>query len=351
MSKKISLQENYQNQARAAFKGNIISDPTVVSEYFQRLIGPTKRTINGREETTYFIMDYLQGEGNELGGKFFSPYSSSRLCFDLYSWLGLPEYRGQGYEVSFEKYLPRLMLPYNNPYPNMDVMIRREDTLLFIESKFTETTAYPPKAKASQNDFGLPLSYSMGLGELSPEEWKTLYQRYYDNEEAAKRFREFVLDINEFAKTNPNDSDWFDPKQECTHLFGILFYLLGVDPTHSVQADFGGGIRRVLFYNIVYGFDFKKSQMAKRFLEKGNALIKGSLKQNRSDITFRYDAISVQQFSQAILACKVPPIFGSKEDVSLSTLLADGKHYFDLKLNGESNAEIKNDNFLYDFFQ
>jgi hypothetical protein len=85
MSKKISLQENYQNQARAAFKGNIISDPTIVSEYFQRLIGPTKRTINGREETTYFIMDYLQGEGNELGGKFFSPYSSSRLCFDLYS--------------------------------------------------------------------------------------------------------------------------------------------------------------------------------------------------------------------------------------------------------------------------
>lgn len=351
MSKKQSLQMNYRPQTKAAFKGNVISDPAIVSEYFERLITPSKRVIAGHEETAYFIMDYLQGEGDELGGKFFSPYSSSRLCFDLYSWLGAPEYYNQGYEVAFEKYLPRLRLPYNNPYPNMDVLIRRGDTLLFIESKFTETTGYPAKAKASENAFGLPLSYSMGLGELSPEEWKTLGQRYYDNGEAAKRFREFILDINEFAKANPADADWFDPKQECTHLFGILFYLLELDPTHSVQTDFGGEIHHVIFENIVYGFDFQKSPMAERFLTKGNALIQGLLKESRSEIDFDYDAISVQQFYQVVITKKNPIAFGSKTGTLLSTLLGDEKHYFHLRLDKNPNKEPNAITFLQRLFE
>ncbi|OPZ37603.1 MAG: hypothetical protein BWY98_00053 [Tenericutes bacterium ADurb.BinA155] len=346
MSKKQSLQMDYRKQTMAAFKGNVISDPAVVSEYFERLIAPSKRTIAGHEENAYFIMDYLQGEGDELGGKFFSPYSSSRLCFDLYSWLGAPEYYNQGYEIAFEKYLPRLRLPHNNPYPNMDVLIRRGDTLLFIESKFTETTSYPSNGKASENAFGLPLSYSMGLGELSPEEWKTLIRRYYDNEKAAKRFREFILDINEFAKASPADADWFDPKQECTHLFGIFFYLLGLDPAHSAQTDFGGGIRHVLFYNIVYGFDFQKSPMAERFLAKGNGLVQGLLQDGHSDIAFEYDAISVQQFYQTIIASKTPVVFGSKQKTPLSTFLAGEKHYFDLRLGEEPIPKIRNDSFL-----
>jgi len=350
MSKKECLQTKYRQQSKAAFKGNIISDPAVVNEYFERLITPTKRTINGHEETAYFIMDYLQGEGNELGGKFFSPYSSSRLCFDLYSWLGSPEYHNQGYEVVFEKYLPRLRLSYNNPYPNMDVMIRRGDTLLFIESKFTETTGYPSKSKASENSFGLPLSYSMGLGDLSSEEKKALCQRYYDNEEAAKGFREFILDINEFAKASPNDSDWFDPKQECTHLFGILFYLLGVDPAHSVQTDFGGGIHHVLFYNIIYGFDFQKSSMVDRFLAKGNGLIQGLLQENRIDVTFEYDAVSVQQFYQTIIVSKTPVVFSLKQKTPLLSLLTDGKHYFDLKINEELKWKAKEKRVLQKLF-
>jgi hypothetical protein len=53
--------------------------------------------------------------------------------------------------------------------------------------------------------------------------------------------------------------------------FGILFYLLGNDKSHSVQTDFGGAIKHVYFLNVVYGFDFKKSEMAKEFLKKGNA--------------------------------------------------------------------------------
>jgi hypothetical protein len=277
MPKNQSLQSSYQKWVQSQFKTKEIADPYVINDYFKRLISPSIRTVDGQKKTAYFVMDYLQGEGGELGGKFFSPYSSSRLCFDLYSWLGSEVFCNQGYEITFEKYLPRLCLGRSNPYPNMDVMIRRGETLLFIESKFTETINYPIKNKVSQNNFGLPLSYSADLAkDLSCEDLKILEKYYYGSSEAAKRFREFFLKMDLLVKgTGLEGSDWFDLKQECTHLFGIFFYLLGSDPAHSVLTDFKGEIRQVLFYNIAYGFDFQKSEIAKKFLSEGNALIKG----------------------------------------------------------------------------
>ena len=49
-------------------------------QYFERLIAPN----NSKK---YFIEQFLQGSGNELVSKFWKDSSSSRLCFDLYSWL------------------------------------------------------------------------------------------------------------------------------------------------------------------------------------------------------------------------------------------------------------------------
>ena len=34
-----------------------------------------------------FISQYLEGDGNEISKKFWSVKSSSRLAFDLYSWI------------------------------------------------------------------------------------------------------------------------------------------------------------------------------------------------------------------------------------------------------------------------
>jgi hypothetical protein len=352
MSKTSSLQKQYQNNAKSAFHvKSAISDQNIIIQYFQRLIASSTRTIVGEATKAHFITDYLNGEGDELGGKFFSPYSSSRLCFDLYSWLGSPEYYSQGYEVVFEKYLPRLQLHKSNPHPNMDVMIRRGDSLLFVESKFTETTKYPCKKKDSQNDFGLPISYSENLDKLSPEDLKVLKERYYDNEEAAKGFHDFIVGINSFANGHHTENDWFDPKQESTHLFGILFYLLGNDKSHSVQTDFGGAIKHVYFLNVVYGFDFKKSEMAKEFLKKGNALIKGLLKPSQPSISFDYGAISVQQFYQTVIANKNPLVFALEKEKPLSDLLKDERYYHNLNLDEKNKVESEEDGYLRDFFK
>ena len=46
--------------------------------YFQRLM-------TRYDSNKYFILQYLEADGHELNGKFFSPISSSRLAFELYS--------------------------------------------------------------------------------------------------------------------------------------------------------------------------------------------------------------------------------------------------------------------------
>ncbi len=53
-------------------------------EYFKRL--STSYSKGGKQ--FHFIEQFYSGSGNELLEKFWSPRSSSRLCFDLYSWMG-----------------------------------------------------------------------------------------------------------------------------------------------------------------------------------------------------------------------------------------------------------------------
>ena len=86
--------------------------------YYQRLTKPYNK--NGMR----FIDDYMDGSGKELIEKFWSIISSSRLAFDLYSWI--VEEENIICEMYFEKKLPGVILNHRESLgvPNMDVFIK-----------------------------------------------------------------------------------------------------------------------------------------------------------------------------------------------------------------------------------
>lgn len=207
----------------------------IKTEYLNRLI-----TIhNGKR----FIDDYLQGSGSELKEKFWSDNSSSRLAFDLYSWIP---------GVQFEKKLPGVICSKSGPagVPNMDVFIELPDTLLFIESKYTESAnlSYmegekPKLSKAywSENEHG-----KLSLGE-----------RFYGQTEIAQKFSQFCKKIQKVIdngeKSNP--WKWFDVKQETCHLFGIIFHALNArkdeeSNKYTCDSKYDGTKKLVLCYII-----------------------------------------------------------------------------------------------------
>ena len=176
------------------------------SDYYRRLTKVNK----GRR----FIDQFLQGSGCELAEKFWSKNSSSRLAFDLYSWIP---------NVVFEKKLPGVICSKAGPagVPNMDVYIELSDRHLFIESKYTEKAG---------------LSYTNGdKPNLSKAYWdKGIYggiplaQRFYNNEPVARKFSNFCEEMQDFIDKNvkTNTHKWFDVKQETCHLFGVIMFAL-----------------------------------------------------------------------------------------------------------------------------
>ena len=191
-------------------------------EYFERLVAPN-------ESEKYFIEQFLEGSGNELADKFWSDRSSSRLCFDLYSWIcknkDVKNFR-------FEKKLPGVKTGKNrvSGVPNMDVFFEINDSLVFIESKYTETgNNWNYKEDIQGNGFYLSEAY-WGTNEEGYKSCKlTIDERFYNHPEIALLFSKFCNNIqNEINERRPEYSkySWFDPKQETCHLFGIIFYIL-----------------------------------------------------------------------------------------------------------------------------
>ena len=109
----------------------IISEMTLseVKSYINRL------TIVYKEDKM-FIEQYLQGSGNELHEHFWSSNSSSRLAFDLYSWMAVEPIT---IDFQFEKQLPGVVCKKSGPsgVPNMDVYFETKDDIVFIENKYT----------------------------------------------------------------------------------------------------------------------------------------------------------------------------------------------------------------------
>ncbi|MBE6334238.1 MAG: hypothetical protein E7071_05370 [Bacteroidales bacterium] len=185
--------------------------------YFERLI------INNGSSPSLFIEQYLKGSGNELAQKFWSIKSSSRLCFDLYSWL-CNEKGVSNFE--FEKQLPKINIgkKQSSP-PNIDVYFEYHDKIVFIESKYTEQDKWKYK-----NDKNLSRAY----WDTNPEGYKsckyTIEKRFYDNKFIADKFSYFCEQVQEcidiHKKEEKDKYSWFDPKQETCHLFGIIFYVI-----------------------------------------------------------------------------------------------------------------------------
>ena len=189
-------------------------------QYFERLIAK-----NGSDR--YFIEQFLQGSGNELEKKFWSNRSSSRLCFDLYSWLckekGIKNFQ-------FEKHLPGILVGENKTAgsPNMDVFFEKCDNVVFIESKYTEKSGWKYKDDKHRDGFYLSEAYWGEKGYKSCR--MSIGERFYDNPQIAESFRGFCEDIqkeiNQRKEKEQKHFSWFDPKQETCHLFGIIFYVI-----------------------------------------------------------------------------------------------------------------------------
>ncbi len=184
-------------------------------QYFERLIAKN-------DSDKYFIEQFLQGSGNELKKKFWSDRSSSRLCFDLYSWLciekGIKNFQ-------FEKHLPGILVGENRTAgtPNIDVFFEKGDDVVFVESKYTEKSGWGYK-----DGFYLSEAY---WGENGYKSCKmSIGERFYDQPNIAELFRlfceEIQIEIKERKENELKQYSWFDPKQETCHLFGIIFYVI-----------------------------------------------------------------------------------------------------------------------------
>lgn len=182
--------------------------------YFHRLTWkPAKRSP--------FIYDYIAGDGDELASKFWNTKSSSRLAFDMWSWL---VDHASVKSIAFERKLPGVIASYKGPagVPNMDIFLSTESTLLYVESKFTEIPRFVYKGNARD---------CLSAAYWSTEKHGGLFpsKRFYNEQYIFNCFSEFVDSIQHLVETNSQESDskWFDAKQETCHLFGIIFDLLG----------------------------------------------------------------------------------------------------------------------------
>lgn len=197
-------------------------DKQLKLDYFERLISDNNSELS-------FIEQFLKGSGNELKDKFWSDRSSSRLCFDLYSWLcNEPKVTN----FHFEKKLPGVLTGINrvSGVPNIDVYFEHEDEVVFIESKYIEKDSW--KYKNDKKDKGYHLSEAY----WSPGGYRScklsIGARFYGKQDIAKKFSTFCKEIQKLIDDKKQNRDeyskysWFDPKQETCHLFGIIFYVL-----------------------------------------------------------------------------------------------------------------------------
>lgn len=261
----------------------------IKKEYYKRLISPYSDK-QGKEKL--FIDQYLQGSGNELESKFWSPNSSSRLAFDLYSWL---VNENCIVDFQFEKKLPGVICSKKGPagVPNMDVYFETDRNRVFIESKYTESSSF---------------AYTKGKSpKLSKAYWAedvygglNITERFYGEENIAHSFSKFCNDIqNKIDSFKVNQWKWFDVKQETCHLFGIIFYLLGAKKenkqyicTHSKNLL----NKKVHLCNIIWklgneNIDVKEGSLPSYFEKEAKKLVKVCV----PSIEFEYRILTVEE--------------------------------------------------------
>ncbi len=232
-----------------------------------------------------FIEQYKKGEGNELNGKFFSPISSSRLCFELFSWMADDD---SIKDIEFEYYLPGLKSIHSHrvPQPNMDVYYEEVD-INFIESKFTETS-YNKIEGISKNYYDY---YLDGNNNISKSVLDVCNIRFDGNLVFARYFIKLVNEILNYGENNNqlNKRDWFDLKQEITHVFGIGQYIYKYKPNKNIN-----------FYNLVYDFGYGISNLALEYKRLVNNMMTEYIHELGLNIRFTYDFMYMQDYVKNI---------------------------------------------------
>lgn len=222
-----------------------ISDITTEEKlsYYERLIMP----YHEKGIQRFFIDQYLIGNGKELKSKFWSKNSSSRLAFDLYSWIAKEPIITS---FQFEKKLPGVICSKKGTagVPNMDVYFETKSDIVFIESKYLEKTSW----KYKNGDLSKAYWDNNKYGELD------FGERFYGKTNIAKAFSNFCNNIqnsidhfDNYAKEKWN---WFDAKQETCHLFGIIFYLLNARKENQSYLcdDKFKQSKKIHLYNIIW---------------------------------------------------------------------------------------------------
>ena len=310
------------NQSKTDMCENTYISQDLKKQYFLRLIkGYEKRGI-----TKFFIEQYLHGSGNELVEKFWSQQSSSRMAFDLYSWIvNEPECL----DFEFEYKLPTVKSGKSMNPANMDVYIRTKDTIYFIESKYLEqekvisdaqkrlSGAYYQTLLADGTDTDISFDapshyYNLNKKLVGPQ---SLSDRFTGHDKVIVPYVEFCKEILKHAKSN-NQRDWFDVKQELCHLLGIILFLID-----SFQQKKLNGITTVRFSNIVYRKDESydgPSEFAKDFIEKAQQMVSDVLRAyDIKNINFKYDTSTVQQL---IAKCGDKPAYENDKKTLRETL-------------------------------
>lgn len=246
-------------------------------EYYRRLTTPYVETKTGKPRL--FIEQFLSGSGNELINKFWKINSSSRLCFDLYSWMADDQSFGAT-NIEFEKKLPGIISGGRQISSNMDVFYETQDSIVFIESKFTETANNKnyrntvPEAYWKEED-----EYHNNKGKLIRQ---PILERYSGNVEVKNAFVSFYNNIKKEADKK-GDTSWFDAKQETCHLLGIVSFLIKENPNKNVY-----------FFNVAA--NYTKNEFACCFCDVANKTVHDLLNDCAINVNFNYELCSVKDY-------------------------------------------------------
>ena len=245
-------------------------------EYLSRLKLPYMK----KGKSKCFYDQFNQGSGSELKGKFWSGISSSRLAFEMYSWLA----NEKGIDdIEFEL---KLVGVTSRGVPNMDAFIEINGEPIFIENKFTE--CYEQIINCAM----LPGAYWKEVGD--PEALttdgkpigSTLLSRYHSDQVAMDEFLSFIKNMKfelENIDSNEKPKTWMEYGQEIKHLYGLYFYLKQHTEYHN---------KRVRFFNVYYYLEDPINSAIKGFFLNGEKMMNSLLKQ--FNIAFTYKAITAQ---------------------------------------------------------
>lgn len=273
----------------------VVIPEAIQQDYLRRLKTPYLK--KGKEKS--FFEQYQHGSGQEIkDGKFWRTISSSRLCFDLYSWMAEDNIY---IDIEFEKKL--VGLNGGGSPPNMDAFFETSSEIFFIESKYTEEVSGQfsiPQAYWVETD-----EYYTTKGKLTNKPILTRYRGHADVKDAFVSFINYVKEL----ESQRIGSTWFDSKQEICHLLGIVYYILENKPKKTVH-----------FLNVAANHIDDK--ISDQFCRKGKDMVLAILKNNNISTDFDYQSCSVRKYFGKLLDKK-----GYKTERTIMELIEDKTLY------------------------